>query len=31
VVGKMFQYQFVEQKIDGILYTGLIISLRTQN
>ena len=31
VVGKMFQYQFVDQKIDGILYNGLIISLRTQN
>ncbi|MCA0235581.1 MAG: hypothetical protein LCH81_04285 [Bacteroidetes bacterium] len=31
VIGKMFQYQFVEQKIDGIQYTGLIISLRTQH
>lgn len=31
VVGKMFQYQFVEQKIDGIPYSGLIISLRTQH
>lgn len=31
VIGKMFQYQFVEQKIDGLLYTGLIISLRTQH
>jgi hypothetical protein len=31
VIGKMFQYQFVEQKIDGIQYNGLIISLRTQN
>ncbi|MBP6813028.1 MAG: hypothetical protein IT262_13125 [Saprospiraceae bacterium] len=31
VVGKMFQYQFVEQKIDAIPYYGLIISLRTQH
>jgi hypothetical protein len=31
VVGKMFQYQFVEQQIDGIPYSGLIISLRTQH
>ena len=31
VIGKMFQYQFVEQKSDGIQYTGLIISLRTQH
>jgi len=31
VVGKMFQYQFIEQRIDGIPYSGLIISLRTRN
>lgn len=31
VIGKMFQYQFVEQKIDGIAYNGLIISLRMRN
>lgn len=31
VVGKMFQYQFVEQNIDGLVYSGITISLRTQN
>lgn len=31
VIGKMFQYQFIEQKIDGITYSGLLISLRTQH
>lgn len=31
VIGKMFQYQFVEQKIDGLEYNGITISLRTQH
>ncbi len=31
VIGKMFQYQFIEQKIDGIRYSGILISLRTQH
>jgi hypothetical protein len=31
VYGKMFRYELIEQKMDGLVYYGMIISLRSQN